>query len=113
MTQGVAAERVAAQQHHVNQQHDCSQTDPKPAIKPERLPNVVSEYENEDQRDIKKVAVDVLHDERERPFAEVSLARLTDGARRRIRPERLVICASIIIAGESEAARRPEDEQGR
>ena len=58
--------------------------------------------------------MDVLEDERKRLLAEVLLARLADGAGRRIGPERLVVGAAIVVAGEAEAARRPEDqERGR
>src|SRR5207253_9909696 len=34
-------------------------------------------------------------------------------ARGRVGPERFVICAAIVIAGEPEASRRPEDEESR
>ena len=73
---------------------------------PHRLPHVVGEHEEEDDREIEEVAVDVLDDERERVLAEIALARLADGARRRIRPERLVVGAAIVVTGEPEAARR-------
>ena len=79
--------------------------------KPKRLPNVDSKDHYKDQREIKKIAMDVLHDERERTFAQISLARLAHGTGWRVGPERLIVSASIIIAGEPESARRPENQE--
>ena len=41
------------------------------------------------EREIQEVAVHVLHDQRERALAEISLARFADCARGRIGPEPL------------------------
>ena len=60
-------------------------------------------------REVQEVAVDVLEDQRERALAAVALARLADGAGRRIGPERLVVGAAVVIAGEAEAAGRPAE----
>jgi hypothetical protein len=76
--------------------------------KPIRHDGVVGQDDDEQQAEIQEVAVDVLHDERERSLTPVRLARLADGAARRILPERLVVGAAIVITGEPEAARRPE-----
>ena len=65
-----------------------------------------------DQREIQKVAMDVLKDQRERALAEIVLARLADGAGGRVGPERFVVCAAIVVAGEAESAGRPEDQHG-
>ncbi len=55
--------------------------------------------------------MEVLEDERKGSFAEIGLARFADGARRRIRPERFVIRAAVVVAGEAEEAGDPEDEK--
>ena len=88
---------------------------PSPIGKPNCLPNVVAQESIiKDQREIKKIAMDVLHDEREGTLAQIGLARLAHRAGRRVGPERFVISASIIITGEPEPARRPENqERGR
>ena len=65
------------------------------------------------RRHIKKVAVDVLEDERKISFAQITFARLADGAVDRVGPKRLVICAAIIIAGETKSAGRPQDQKRR
>src|SRR6266436_3193971 len=53
----------------------------------------------------------ILHDERERSFAPVALARLTDSTRRRICPEGFVVCAAIVVAGDTKSCRSPENQQ--
>src|SRR5688500_18836819 len=117
MSERMAAERVAAEEDDVDREQERSDTDTElPCAggrigKPQCHPDVVSEDHDEQQRQIQEVPVDVLQDERKRVFAEVLVARFADGARRRIRPERLVIGAAVVIAGESEPAGRPEDQQ--
>src|SRR4029077_8494474 len=119
MPKRMAAKGVAGKQNDVNSQHNRADTHAKRSStgrigKPKRLPNVDGKNHYKNQREIKKITMDVLHDEREGTFAQISLARLAHRAGRRISPEGLVIGASIIIAGEPEPARRPENqERGR
>src|SRR2546423_1596197 len=80
--------------------------------KPKRLPNVDGEDDNEGECQIKEVPVDVLHDERERPLTEICFSRLAYGAGGRISPEGFVIGAAIVVAGQSEAAGRPQNQKG-
>src|ERR1043166_996987 len=118
MTEGVASERVTAEEHDVDGQHQRADAEAKFFCagngigKPQRFPNVRSQQQNKNESNVKKVAMDVLHDQRKRFFAQIFFARFADGARGRVGPERFVISAAIIITGETKAARRPEDEQG-
>ena len=57
--------------------------------------------------------MDVLQDERKRVLAPVARARLAHRARRRIRPERLVVGAAVVVAGQPEKRRDRQDEQRR
>ena len=57
--------------------------------------------------------MDVLQDQRERLLTAIALARLADRAGRRVRPERLVVGAAVVVAGEAEAAGRPQNQQRR
>ena len=113
----MAAKGVAAEQNDVDRQHDRADADAKEVLsgrrigKPKRLPNVVARIDNENQREIKKIAMDVLHDEREGTFAQIGLARLAHRAGRRVGPECLVVGAPIIITGEPKPARRPENQE--
>ena len=113
MAQRVTTKCGTAQQNDVNRQDDCANADAEPMIKPERLPNVVAQGQNENEREIQKITMHVLDDERERALAEIRFARLANGACRRVGPERFVIRASIIITGQPKTARRPQNQQRR
>src|SRR5262249_11677611 len=69
--------------------------------------------EDKDDGEVEEVTVQILDEQRELRFAPVGLARLAYGARRWIGPEGFVICAAIVIAGESESARSPQNEHRR
>src|SRR4029077_9162609 len=107
MPQRVTTKCVTAKQDDVDREHDRADADPKSIVEPERFPNVVGKNHNKTEREVKKITVHVLQDQRERAFAEVSFARLADGAGRRIGPEGFIISAAIIVAGEPKTARRP------
>ena len=117
MPQGMAAQCVAAEKKNVQREHKSPDADAEmfyaAVHKPQGFPNVVRENEQEQQPKVEEVTVDVLHDERKGPFTEKNLARLADGARRRVGPKRLVIGAAVIIAGESKTRRRPQNQQRR
>src|ERR1035441_1084942 len=113
----MTTERIAAEQHNVNREHNRADADAKRSFpahgigKPERFPNIGGENRDKNQRHIKKVAMHVLHDQRKRAFAEISFSRLAYGAGRWISPERFVIRAAIVIAGQSKSTGRPKNQQ--
>ena len=118
VAQRVAAERVAAEKHDVDRQDQRAQADPEldaagAVGEPQRQPHVVGQDHDEDERQVEKVAMHVLHDQRERAFSPVALARFADRARRRVRPERLVVSAAVVVAGEAKAAGGPQDQERR
>ena len=87
---GMAAEGVAGQQDDVDDQDERADGDAEMlravrGLEPERVPRIAAEDEDEDEREVEEVAVDVLQDERQVALARVALARLADGA---IRPGR-------------------------
>src|SRR5579871_426546 len=106
----VASEGVAAQQDHVDEKNYRTEAYAEVTIEPHREPNIVGEQDQEEDGEIQKIAMDVLNDEREGALAEIFFARLTDGASGRIGPERFVVGAAIVVAGEAESAWGPEDE---
>src|SRR6266404_6249854 len=55
----------------------------------------------------------VLHYERERSFAPVAFARLTDSTRRRISPECFVIRAAVVVTGDTKSRGCPQNQQSR
>src|SRR5437870_3102337 len=106
---------VATKKDDVDREHDCADTEPEGTVashrivEPERFPNVVAQDQNENEREIQKIAVNILHDERERALAQISFARLADRACRRVGPERFIISATIVVAGQPESSRRPQN----
>src|SRR4051794_4463934 len=78
---------------------------------PHRFPRVMREEDQEHQREVKKISVDVLNDQRERFLAAISFSRFANCARRRVRPEGLVVRAPIVIAGKSESGGERQDYQ--
>src|SRR5688500_8778806 len=116
----MAAESVATEKHDVHCQDQRAEANAKVCLpgrrinKPHGFPNVVREQNQKQERNVKEVAMDVLHHEWKRTFAEISLPRLANSAGRRVSPETLVVSAAIIIAGQPEQAGRPENqERGR
>ena len=82
------------------------------AVEPEGLPRVAGEEDQEDQREVEKIPVNVLNDERKGALAKIFFAGFADGARGRIGPKRFVVSAAIVITGEPEATGGPKDEHG-
>ena len=100
---------IPAEENDVNREHDCAYADPESMVEPERFPNVVTENQDENEREIQEIAMDVLHDERKRALTEIGFARFTNRAGGRVRPERFIISAAIVIAGQPKSARRPKN----
>src|SRR5438045_1781265 len=113
MPQRMTTKSVATEQDDVNREDDCANADSESTVEPERFPNIVAQDQNENEREIQKIAMHVLHDERKRALAPITFPRFADGARRRVSPERFVIRASIIITGQPKTARRPQNQQRR
>src|SRR6185369_10649171 len=79
---------------------------------PQTVPGIARQDDDENDGEVHEIAVDVLDDEGEITFAEVAFARFADGAVGGIGPERLVIRAAIVVAGETKSAGSPEDKEG-
>ena len=65
MAQAVTSERVAAKQDDVHDEHKCSKSDAEMTMtvgtcKKHRLDRVISENDDEQERNVKKIPVDVL-----------------------------------------------------
>src|SRR4051812_9675283 len=110
MPQRMTTKCVAAQEHDVDRQNNRADADAERLLlrrrsrEPHRFPGIIGEDQNKNEREIKKVAMHILHDERERTFTEISFARFADGTGRRIRPESFVIRTAVIIAGETKTS---------
>src|SRR5262249_16386943 len=118
VTQRVATEGVRGEQEHVDGEYDRPDADAEVASAvgagpPQRPGDGLAENAGEKDRDVQKVAMHVVQNEREGALAEVLRARLTDGARRRVGPERLVIGAAIVIAGEAKTGGERQNQHRR
>src|ERR1035437_1280045 len=114
----MTAESIQREENRVQRQHNRSHADAEmfragQVGEPYSFPRVMRKQDDEQERQIKKVAVDVLDDERERAFAKKRFARFANGAVDRVGPERLVICAAIIITGETKSGRNPQNQKRR
>ena len=109
MPQRVTAKRIAPEQNDVNCKHDGPNTNSKSIWKPRRLPNVDGEHDQKKHREIEKISMHILHDEREGSFAPIGLARLAHGAGRRVGPERFVVRATIVVTSQAKSPRSPEN----
>ena len=119
MAKRVATESVTSEHDGVDGQNDRAEADAKRDLagrrvcEPHRLPRVVQQDDDEHQGKIEKVSMQVLKNQRKRALASIMLSRLAYSARRRIRPERLIVGPAVVVAGQSKPAGRPEDYQRR
>ena len=115
----MAAERVAADQHDVDQQHQRADADAelrvarRRVVEAEALHDVDRQKDDEQQREVERVAVQVLDEQRPLGLAAVFVARLADGAGGRVGPERLVVGAAVVVAGHPEREREDQDQHRR
>src|SRR6266851_7110767 len=104
MAERMATESVPAEQDNINRKHDGADADAERTaaghrtVEPKGFPNVVTQNQNENEREIQKIAVHILHDQRERTLTEISFARFADRARGRVGPKRFVVSAPVIVA---------------
>ena len=116
---GMTSQRVSGEQYHVAQQHEGADADAERLLagdgigEPEGLVDVIAQHQQEQERNVQEVAMDILHDQREGGLSPVSSAGLADRARGRIRPERLVVGAAVVVAGDPEDPGKGQDQQSR
>src|SRR5260370_19177033 len=103
-------ECIAARENRVSGQDQSSDADAKSVFKPHSLPGVMSQKHDEDQCEVEEVAVYVLKDKRKGSLAEIFLARFAHRAGWWIGPKRFVVCAAIVVAGDTESTRRPQHQ---
>src|SRR5438552_18280100 len=108
----VADERVSAEEDHVRGQDQRADADAESG-EPHRLPDVVGEDREKGDGEVEEEAVRVLQYERHRALAAVGLSRLAHRTGGRVGPERFVVRAPAVVAGQPEPTRRPEDENGK
>jgi hypothetical protein len=79
----VAAERVASDQDDVDREHDAAHADAELAVLEERLERILAEQNDEQQREVERVAVQVLDQQQLRLAVVLLLRERPDRAARR------------------------------
>src|SRR5689334_3339435 len=69
----VTGERIKREQNDVGEQDQRSNTDPEAAAEPKRVKRVVPENDQEYERDVEKVTMQVLQDQRERSLTAITM----------------------------------------
>src|SRR5262245_21440276 len=117
----MAAERVAREHDDVDGKHQRADADAERLTtglrvwEPQGEPYVVGEDHEEEDGDVREVAVYVLQHQREPALAAImDPARFTDSTRSRSGPERLVVRPAVVVARESKkTGERQDDQRGR
>lgn len=118
MAEGMATQRIHGQKNGIENHDDRADADTEMLLarevgEPHTLPSIMRQQDDENEGEVKEVAVDVLDNERERFFTEKFFTRFTDRAIDRIGPEGFVVSAAIIITSEAKAAGNPQNQKGR
>src|SRR5947209_16093304 len=105
-------EQVQRKKDDVHQQDQRAQADAKMSVKPEGTNRVIPEKAEKDDCAVKKVAVNVLQNKREARLTTIIAVRaLTHGTGRRVHEERSIVSFAVVIAGNTEAQRKHQDQQ--
>src|SRR2546425_12950709 len=106
---------VTSQQNNVREQYQRTDADTEMLAvgrwKPECRDRVVPENDEKDDGHIKKIAMQILQNERKAGFAAITVRmRLAHGASRRIEKESSIVSLAIIITSSAKSERRPENQ---
>ena len=109
---GVARHRIDPQQDDVDPQDDIAQAEPETCRRVHGLDGVDGVDHREDGGRIKEVAVQVLHDQREAGLAGIGCVRFCDATCGGRLPDRSVVGAAVVVAGQPEQQQERQREQG-
>src|SRR5260221_1989954 len=114
VTKRVAGERVEREEADIQEHDYCAEADAEFAAEEEGFYGVVPEEAEKNNREIKKVAMNVLQDKWKRSFATIVFANggFANGAGRRIEKKGAVVGFAVVVAGGAKAERRAENEDG-
>src|SRR5258707_9244590 len=115
MTQGVAGKRIKRKKSDVDRQDERAYSDAEAAAEEKGTEGVVPEKRDKENREIEKIAMDILQDKGKRGLAAILAAReFANRAGRGIKKESSVIGFAIVVARSTKAERPGEDqERGR
>jgi hypothetical protein len=111
--QRVAGKREAGQQDHVDQEQPATKPKSQLTLRGERRDQVEPQERERDEREIQKVAMDVLKDERNDGLHRVSAMDrgLAHRATRRVAEVEPVVRLAVVVAGRPEPERDPQDQE--
>src|SRR5438477_1690178 len=113
MPPGMTGEKIQRQQDDVEQQNQGPESNPNSVGKEKSFDRVMPKEDEEDNRQVHEIAMDILQDEGKPRLAGVVALSLRHGATWRIEKERTVIRFAVVVAGRAEPKRSAENEQRR
>src|SRR6267154_5102859 len=114
MTQRMAGKGVERKKRDIDRQDQRANADSEMAVEEKGVNGVVPKKKDEQHREIKEVAMDVLQNEWEGSLAAIIAAcRFTDGASWRVEEEGAIKRFAIVIASRAKTERAGENQQGR
>ena len=122
MPQRMARKRIHCQQRRIKRQHQCanadSKTRPIPVRPPAGVPHVNRQQHQKQQREVQKIPVQVLKQQQTRftfvgqaAFETAETVGFSHGTANRIHKEGAVIRLAVIVAGDAEPARSPQNQK--
>src|ERR1700749_520701 len=103
----MARERVGREKNDDDEEDERAYAHAEFSIPPERVVRVFPQEREKNDREIQRVAMKVLQDERKLRFAAVRAPRLTDSACRRIGEKRAIVRFAVVVAGGAKTQRPP------
>jgi hypothetical protein len=112
VTEGMAGKRVEGERDDVDEHDDGAEADTKMTLIVERAESIPPEDDDDDNREVEEEAMEVIEDPGEAALAVIVARRgFHTGTGRRIPEEGAVVGFAVVVAGNTEAERNPEDEK--
>ena len=104
MTQGVAGKSVKRKKEDIDRQDDRANPDAEMTVEEERTNGVVPKKNDEQNREIEKIAMDILQDKGKRGLpAILAVRRFPDGASGGIEEKRAVVGFAVVVTRGTES----------
>src|SRR5882762_224505 len=111
MSQGMARQRISRQQNNIDKQYQRAQAHAEFPVKIEREKNVLPQEDQEQNREVQKIAMNVLQNEWKSRLTFVISFPFAHRASRRILKKRAIVCFSVVIAGRAKAQRPTQNQE--
>src|ERR1700756_655144 len=99
----MARQRIRRQQNDIDQQHQRAHTHSELPVKVESLKHVFPQEKQEQHRQVQKISMDILENERKSRFALVVPIPFAYRTSRRVQEKRAIVGFAVVIAGSPEA----------